>query len=137
MRFIRQLMTKTYIFLTLFILSSCASQPVLYPNSKLKKVGKERGQHDIEICTAEAEEYLENGKGKKIAKGAGAGAVIGGAMGAVAGIFAGDLGRGAFQGAAIGAAGGGTAGALSPDEIKRSYVNQCLEEKGYQILGWD
>lgn len=130
-------MNKISLLAFLLLFTACASKPVLYPNSKLKKVGKERSQKDIEVCTAEADEYLESGKGKKIAKSAGAGAVIGGAMGAVAGIFSGDLGRGAFQGAAIGGVGGGAAGSLSPDEIKRSYVNQCLEDKGYQIIGWD
>lgn len=130
-------MNKLFLLLFFLILQSCASKPVLYPNSKLKKVGKEKSQKDIEICTTEANDYLETGKGKKIAKSAGAGAIIGGAMGAVAGIFSGDLARGAFQGAAIGGAGGGAAGALSPDQVKRSYVNQCLEEKGYQIIGWD
>ncbi len=121
----------------ILLLSSCASKPVLYPNQKLKRLGKEKSQKDVELCLAEADEYLESGKGKKMAKGAGAGAVIGGAMGAVAGIFSGDLAKGAFQGAAIGGAGGGAAGAMSPDEIKRAYVNQCLEEKGYQVIGWD
>lgn len=121
----------------LITLCSCASKPVLYPNQKLKRLGKEKGQKDIELCMSEADEYLESGKGKKIAKSAGAGAVIGSAMGAVAGIFSGDLAKGAFQGAAIGGAGGGAAGAMSPDEIKRSYVNQCLQDKGYQVIGWD
>lgn len=130
-------MIKYYLFSFLFILTSCASKPVLYPNSKLKKVGKTQGKKDTEICISEADEYVESGKGKKIAKGAGAGAIVGSAMGAVAGIFTGDLARGAFQGGAIGAVGGGAAAGISPDEVKRNYVNQCLHEKGYQVIGWD
>lgn len=130
-------MNKISLLTLILLLTACASKPVLYPNNKLKRVGKEKSQADIEVCVSEADDYLESGKGKKIAKGAGAGAVIGGAVGAVAGIFSGDLAKGAFQGAAIGGAGGGAAGGLSPDEVKRAYVNQCLEEKGYQILGWD
>ena len=129
---------RNYIALgCIILLCSCASKPVLYTNQKFKRLGKEKSQKEIELCMAEADEYLESGKGKKVAKGAGAGAAIGGAMGAVAGIFSGDLAKGAFQGAAIGGAGGGAAGAMSPDEIKRAYVNQCLEEKGYQVIGWD
>jgi ADP-ribosylglycohydrolase len=58
-------------------------------------------------------------------------------MGAVSGIFSGNIARGALMGSAIGGAGGAAAGALSPDEIKRRYVNTCLNEKGYQVLGWD
>lgn len=128
------------IFLTIILLVlciGCASKPKLYPNSHLKEVGKEASQKDIEQCMDEADKYLESSKGKKIAKSAGAGAVIGGAMGAVSGIFSGNIARGALMGSAIGGAGGAAAGALSPDEIKRRYVNTCLSEKGYQVLGWD
>ncbi len=130
-------MKHTKIFVMILILSSCASGPKLYPNEKFKAVGKEAAKRDIEKCIAEADNYLESSKGKKIAKGAGAGAAIGAAMGAVGGMFTGNMGRGLVRGGAIGAAGGGVAGALSPDEIKHRYVNQCLAEKGYQVIGWD
>lgn len=125
-------------FLALLLLVvSCASRPQLYPNSKLKSVGKEASQKDIDKCLAEADEYLESSKGKQVAKGAGAGAAIGAAMGAVGGMFTGNMGRGLVRGGAIGAAGGGAAGAVSPDQLKRRYVNQCLADKGYQVIGWD
>lgn len=121
----------------LLVLVSCASRPQLYPNQKLKMVGKEGAKKDIDRCIADGDEYLESSKGKQVAKGAGAGAVIGGAMGAVSGMFSGNMGRGLLRGGAIGAAGGGAAGALSPDQLKRRYVNQCLADKGYRVLGWD
>jgi outer membrane lipoprotein SlyB len=128
------------IFLTIILLvlfSGCAAKPKLYPNSHYKAVGQEASKKDIKQCMDEADTYLESAKGKKIAKSAGAGAIIGGAMGAVSGIFSGNIARGALMGSAIGGAGGAAAGALSPDEIKRRYVNTCLNEKGYQVLGWD
>lgn len=121
----------------LFIFFGCASKPKLYPNSKFKTVGKKTAEADIEKCIADAEKYLESSKGKQVAKGAGSGATIGAAMGAVSGMFTGNFGRGLVQGGAIGAAGGGAAGAISPDQLKRRYVNHCLAEKGYQVLGWD
>ena len=130
-------MKKTGLVVILLILSSCASRPKLYPNHKVKSAGKEAAKKDIDKCLSEAEKYLESSKGKKIAKGAGAGAAIGAAMGAVGGLFSGNVGKGLLRGGSIGAAGGGAAGAISPDEIKRRYVNQCLAEKGYQVLGWD
>lgn len=123
--------------LLLLLLVSCASRPQLYPNQKLKSVGKEISQKDVDQCIADAEAYLQSSKGKQIAKGAGAGAAIGAAMGTVAGLFTGNVGSGLVRGGAIGAAGGGTAGALSPDQVKRRYVNQCLADKGYQVIGWD
>ncbi len=130
-------MKKFSLVLFLFMLGSCASKPQLYPNQKLKSVGKDEANKDVEQCISEAEDYLKSSKGKQIAKGAGAGAALGAAMGAVAGMFTGNLGRGLVRGGAIGAAGGGAAGALTPDQIKQRYVNQCLAEKGYQVLGWD
>lgn len=121
----------------LLFFAACSSRPKLYPNDKLKSVGKEAAQKDINQCIADADDYLESSKGKQVAKGAGAGAAIGGAMGAVAGMFTGSLGSGLVRGGAIGAAGGGTAAGISPDQLKRRYVNQCLSDKGYRVLGWD
>ena len=121
----------------LFFLASCASKPQLYPNQKLKAVGQEAAKKDVNQCIADADTYLKSSKGKQAAKGAGAGATIGAAMGAVGGMFTGNMGRGLIRGGAIGAAGGGAAGALSPDQIKQRYVNQCLADKGYQVIGWD
>ncbi len=121
----------------LLLVAACASKPQLYPNAKYKRVGKEAARQDVEKCMAEAEEHVESGKGKQVAKGAGAGAAIGAAMGAVSGLFTGDVGGSIARSGAVGAAGGATVGGLSPDQIKRNYVNQCLGEKGYQVLGWD
>lgn len=123
--------------LLLLSLGSCASRPKLYPNGTLKSRGKETSEADINKCMADADNYLESSEGKKIVKSAGAGAVIGGAVGAVAGIFSGNISRGAAQGAAIGGVGGGAAGAMSPDELKHRYVNKCLADKGYEVIGWD
>jgi hypothetical protein len=126
----------TILLLATFI-SACASKPQLYPNAKLKSVGKEASKKDIEKCMNEADEYLESPKGKNIAKGAGAGAVIGAAMGAVGGFFTGDIAGGAMRSGAVGAAGGGAVGAMTPDQVRKNYTNQCLAEKGYQVIGWD
>jgi outer membrane lipoprotein SlyB len=124
-------------FLILIVLVGCASRPTLYPNQKLKTVGKKAAQEDVDKCMADADVYLKSSKGKQVAKGAGSGAAIGAAMGTVAGLFTGNVGGGLVRGSAIGAAGGGAAGAISPDQLKQRYVNQCLAEKGYQVLGWD
>jgi uncharacterized membrane protein len=123
--------------LLLLVVASCASRPKLYPNEKLKSVGKEASKADIDQCIKDGDEYLESSKGKQIAKGAGFGASVGAVMGAVAGAFTGNFGKGLAQGAAMGAAGGGVSGGLSPDQVKRNYVNQCLYDKGYQVIGWD
>ncbi len=130
-------MKKMILLVLTVLLTSCASKPQLYPNDKLKQVGKEKAKSDVEGCIADADEYLKSSKGKNIAKGAGGGAAIGAAMGAVGGLLTGNFGSGLVRGGAVGAAGGGTAGALTPDQVKRNFVNQCLADKGYRVIGWD
>lgn len=127
---------KLALLILIVAITGCASKPKLYPNSTYKS-DPEKAKVSIDQCMADSETYLESSKGKQVTKGAGAGAIIGGAMGAVSGIFTGNIVRGATQGAAIGGAGGAAGGAISPDQLKRNYVNQCLGEKGYQVLGWD
>jgi hypothetical protein len=127
----------TILFLVLLAVTACSSRPKLYPNQKLKTVGKEVSQKDTDQCMSEGDLYLETSEAKRITKGAGRGAVVGAAMGAVFGAFTGSLGRGILQGGAVGAAGGGAATAMSPDQLKQRYVNHCLGEKGYHVLGWD
>jgi uncharacterized membrane protein len=119
------------------LLVSCASKPQLYPNAKFKKVGKDIAENDVNKCIEDADNYVKSSKGKKIAKSAGVGAIIGAAIGTVGGMFTGNVGRGLIRGGAMGAAGGGAVGALTPDQIKRNYVNQCLAEQNYQVIGWD
>lgn len=127
----------TLLTLLLFTLSSCASRPKLYPNETLKAKGKEASETDIDMCMKDAETYLDSSEGKKIVKSAGFGAAVGGAMGAVAGAFYGDISGGAARGAAIGGTGGAVSGSLTPDQLKHRYVNQCLADKGYNVIGWD
>jgi len=128
-------------FLALFFLltavSACASRPKLYPNPTLTSRGMAAGEADVNQCIKDADAFLNSTEGRKIAKSAGFGAVVGGAIGAVAGLFSGNVGRGAAEGAAMGGVGGGTTGALSPNDIKRNFVNKCLAEKGYEVIGWD
>lgn len=128
---------KPIVLLGLFLLTACASKPKLYPNTHLKTVGKEKAQKDIDKCISEADEYLESAEGKRIAKSAGKGAVFGAAVGAAFGLFTGDIGEGLKQGAVVGGVSGGAGEALSPDQIKRRYVNTCLAKQGYEVLGWD
>lgn len=132
-------MAKLQQLILIFILvtfSACASRPHLYPNDKLKQVGKEQGDKDIEECQQLASEYMSSGQGKEIAAGAGRGAVVGGATGAVFGALTGNVGRGALFGGAVGAASGGAHAAVSPDQVKRNFVNQCLHDRGYRVIGW-
>lgn len=127
----------TLISLLVLSLVGCASGPQLYPNSKYESVGKEGAKKDIEECTQRAEAFLESSKGKQVAKGAGAGALVGAAVGGAFGLLTGNVGRGLGHGAVMGGAGGAAGAAVSPDQIKRNFVNRCLAERGYEVIGWN
>jgi hypothetical protein len=129
-------MRHILLFALCLTLAACASRPQLYPNEKLQRGGKEAADRDIAECEKLADEYMTSGKGKQIASGAGKGAAVGGATGAVAGIFSRNILGGALIGSAIGATAGGASAAVSPDEVERSFVNQCLTERGYKVMGW-
>ena len=124
--------------LALALLVACATRPIVYPNEKLRQSGTVAVEADTEACLAEAKEYLKTGRVKQVAKSTAEGAVVGGAVGAATGAVLGE-GRGAGAGAAGGAAGAFARGMLSsrdPDPIEKAYVNRCLAERGYDVLGW-
>ncbi len=120
---------------------ACAAQrPVLYPNARLQEAGAAAAQQDIDDCLQKAATagYTSNAGGKaagSTAVGAAAGAAVGAAAGAA-------LGR-AGTGAAMGAAGGGTGGLIrglfgsrNLDPVQRRFVDKCLKDKGYEVIGW-
>jgi hypothetical protein len=131
-----------FIGIPLFLFSvGCAAKhgPVLYPNEHLNRVGDAQAQQDIAECNGLAEAYVKSDPGAEVAKsaagGAVAGAIIGGAMGAVTG----NLGRGAAIGAAGGGAGGvihGAARGSQPTPVYMNFVDRCLQERGYEPIGW-
>ncbi len=120
---------------------ACAAQrPVLYPNERLETVGPAVAQQDIDACLQQAAEagYKSHAAGE-VAGSTGVGAAAGAAVGAAVGAVAGVAGRGA----AMGAAGGGTGGLIRGlfhsrdlDPVQRRFVEHCLQEKGYQVIGW-
>ncbi len=124
--------------------AGCAryQSPVLYPNAKLQTVGKAQAEADIAACRALADDYMTSGTStaKEIGKDTAVGGLGGAAIGAVGGAVS---GAGAGRGAAIGAATGATAGAVhgtarsvGPSPIYKGFVDRCLHDKGYQVIGW-
>jgi hypothetical protein len=126
------------------LMEGCAStQPVLYPNQHYNTVGSKAAESDIERCMDLAEAAGADSGGSDAGEAATntvGGAAIGAASGAVGGAVVGAAG----SGSAIGAASGATAGLLrwifSEPERSPAYenfVNRCLQERGYQPVGWD
>lgn len=130
--------------LTLLLMSGCAApKPILYPNAHLKQVGESAAAQDIEDCSAMAKEAgatPSQGKGGQVAGSTAAGGAIGSAAGAVGGAVVGHPGRGAMVGAAGGATGGLLRGLFRkspPSQAFKQFVNRCLQERGYEPVGWE
>jgi hypothetical protein len=125
------------------MLAACASQParpVLYPNSHLQSVGQAQADRDIAECRQLA---LSSGVGEKksgeVGKNAATGAAIGGASAGAWGLVRGDPGQSALGGAAAGAAAGVVRGGIQSTEtspVFKNFVQRCLRERGYEVIGW-
>jgi hypothetical protein len=135
------------IFLTLIIVlavQGCAStRPVLYPNEHFNIVGSEAAERDIEHCMDLAEAAGADSDGSDVGQAA-AGTVGGAAVGAATGAVGGAVVGAAGSGSAIGAASGATAGLLrwifskpKRNPAFENFVNRCLQERGYETVGWD
>ena len=128
------------------VLTSClAPDPVLRPNKQLLFYGKQKAELEVDMCRRRAEHQgLRTGASQteNAATGAVLGITLGGAVGASAGAWAGLAGVaiGAAAGAGLGlviGVTGGTFKPLVPDPPYADAVTKCLEEKGYEVSGWE
>ena len=125
------------IALATLALGACASnQPVVYQAG---------GATGVEAAIAECKQLAANA-GANAGTGVGTatrrtaeGAAVGAATGAIGGAIAGNVGAGAGIGAATGAA----ANLLrtlfdepAPNPAFRGYVERCLKDRGYDVVGW-
>ena len=135
------------IIVGLMLLTACSSaQPVLYPNPHLQSVGKDVAEQDIEACNQLAESAgaeVGSGKAGRVATNTAVGAGVGAASGAVGGAISGAAGSGSAIGAASGAVWGlltglfyAAVGPSQPNQAYTNFVNRCLQEKGYEVTGW-
>lgn len=122
----------------------CAGpKPILYPNAHYQSVGERVAQSDIEGCREMADAAGANRDPSKVARTArstAAGGAIGGAAGAAGGAVIGHAGRGAGVGAASGAAAALMRSLLfqrsTTSQAHIAYVDRCLEDLGYDPVGW-
>jgi hypothetical protein len=127
-----------------FVLFGCASsdtRPVLYPNSHLQSVGLSQAEHDSDSCLRLARQYgAEADTSSEVADKAAAGAAVGGASAGAWGLIRGDAAERALAGAAAGAAGGLVAGGIQarqPGAVFKRFVERCMADRGYDVIGWD
>jgi hypothetical protein len=130
------------------MLTACSGpRPVLYPNAHMESVGKESAEQDIEVCKQAAESAgaeASSGKAGRVATGTAVGAGAGAASGALGAVISGaSAGLGSMVGAASGAVWGlltglfhAVVGPSQPNQAYTNFVNRCLQDKGYEVTGW-
>ena len=98
------------------------------PLVDMKGVNEATYESDLKDCQNDAQQ--QSGMGSTAAKGAGAGAVVGGLLGLVTG----GNGSGIAQAAGAGAVIGGAGGAFSGNQAQEAVVKRCLSGRGYKVL---
>jgi outer membrane lipoprotein SlyB len=125
--------------------ASPSARPVLYPNATLNRVGEAQARAQADACMARAQAagLTPDEKSNETARRAGQGAAVGGVAAAVGALVSGRGGDGAVRAGAMGAAVGGSAGAVSgamrekPSSTYRHFVQRCLSEQGFEVIGWN
>lgn len=134
--------TYTAVVLFSLLLAACgAHRPVFYPNDHFNAVGKDQAQRDADQCMTDARAYGADGDAAGVVGGQAAkGAAVGAATSAVvSAVLGGSVGRAAGAGAAGGATAGAVSGAFDaadPDPVFKNFVERCLRDKGYDVIGW-
>ena len=131
-------------FLSLLLLAACSGtrRPVLFPDAHYLSVGDAAARADVDDCMRLADEFgAPVAGGEEIARDTLAGAAIGGAAAAAWGAVRNDhdVGNRAAAGAAAGGAAGLVRGSLragTPSGTYKNFVNRCLGERGYDVIGW-
>ena len=132
-------------FIALF-LTGCATpiaKPAFYPNAHYQHVGPAQAQADAQACGNLAQQSEISAVNKADAgRSAAAGAAGVGAAGVVGSLLSGnkpDLKNIAAGAAAIGAGGAAATAAgqsIGGSALYRQFVQQCLAERGYHVIGW-
>jgi uncharacterized protein YcfJ len=138
---------------SLLVLSACAStgpnstsaKPVFYPNATLNRVGEPKAREAADACMdrASAAGLTPEENSNAAASGATKGAAVGATAGAVAALVRGRSLDKAVGSGVAGAAVGGSVGAVSgamrdkPSSTYRRFVQRCLTDQGFDVIGWN
>lgn len=124
--------------------SSPSARPVFYPNATLNRVGTAEAQRQADLCMSNAMSagLTPDEKTNAVQTGAAKGAAVGGVGAAVGALVRGRGGHAleaGVQGAAVGGAAGAVAGSFheKPNSTYRHYVQRCLKDKGFDVIGWN
>ena len=128
------------------LLTACATpvaKPAFYPNAHYQRVGPAQAQADAQMCADLAKQSDVDAVNKVDAgRVAAAGAAGVGTVGVVGSVLSGrkpDLKNIAAGAAAVGAGGAAATAAgqsVGGSSLYRQFVQQCLAERGYRVVGW-
>ncbi len=128
------------------LLTGCATpvaKPAFYPNAHYQRMGPAQANADAQYCAELAQQSEVTAVNKVDAgRSAAAGAAGVGTAGVVGSLLSGhkpDLKNIAAGAAAIGAGGAAATAAgqsVGGSGLYRQFVQQCLAERGYQVIGW-
>ena len=140
---IHMLSVSIPVVLIMLSIAGCSGgrRPILYPNSQYELRGKVVADRDVNECIRRAREFgTESDSGSALARDTIGGAAIGGASAAAWGaVRGGDVWERAAAGAAAGGAAGLVRGALrsgEPSAVNENFVQRCLRDRGYDVIGW-
>lgn len=140
---VRLLLLPVVAALTLAACSSGAKRPVFYPNARLQDVGRAQSERDIDSCMRLASDYgVSRTRDGEVGRRAAEAGIIGGAAAGAWGVIRdkSEVGERAAAGAAAGAVTGATRGAFKSTELSptfKRFVDRCLRERGYDVIGWE
>ena len=115
----------------------------MYPNAKATAAGQAQMRRDVEDCMALARQYgVRETRQENIARDTATGALLGGVAAGTWGLVRGDAAERAAAGAAAGAATAATRGVIRSSENRpnptfQGFVQRCLRERGYEVIGWE
>jgi hypothetical protein len=128
------------------LLSGCATpvaKPAFYPNAHYQRVGPAQAQADAQFCAELAQQSDVKAVNKIDAgRAAAAGAAGMGTAGVVGSVLNGgkpslkNIAAGAVAVGAGGAAATAAGQSVGGSSLYRQFVQQCLAERGYQVIGW-
>ena len=143
----KYLLTTPLFVVAAALVAGCATpvaKPAFYPNAYYQRVGPAQAQADAQFCAELAQQSDVRAVNKVDAgRAAAAGAAGVGTAGVVGSLISGNkpnLKNIAAGAAAIGAGGAAATAAgqsVGGSSIYRQFVQQCLAERGYQVIGWN
>lgn len=121
------------------------ARPVLYPNATLNRVGEEVARAAVDACMARAQSagLSPVEQNNAVGQRAGQGAAVAGVASAVGALVTGrnldSILTSGLAGAAVGGSAGAVSGALQsrPSSLYRQYVQRCVSDKGFEVIGWN